>query len=274
MKNILFWKYQGSGNDFIIIDDINNVDEFELSRIICDRNFGFGGDGLIIYKNNPLTMRIINRDGSEATMCGNGIRCFIRFCVEQKKLIPLVYQVQTKAGNIEGKVINHENFAIQINMGEPSFDQSLTGVLSPSYVQMYSFYMHFHIYIITTLFIGTIHTVLFVSNVDEKRWDKVGYELHKHPFFSKQTNVNFVEVVDNHTIKVRTYEKGVGFTLACGTGACASAYCAFQQGFCLEKIDVLLARDVLTIEIIDNHVLMSGSAQYIGKGIYHYKEDE
>lgn len=268
MIEIEFWKYQGCGNDFLIMKEYEDIDYCSLAKKMCERHFGIGADGLLLVKKNPLSMRIINSDGTEATMCGNGIRCFIKFCKEQLLLQEKDYCIKTKAGLMYGKIADNKDSWVQINMGKPSFHHDKTGVKNQIEIRNYSFYMNFHIYIITTLFIGTIHTVIIVSDIDEKRCLKIGHQLHKQPFFTNQTNVNFVEIIDRDTIKVRTYEKGAGLTLACGTGACAAAYCAYQDGLCNSCMKVLLAKGELNIEIAGQSVLMSGPAKYIGKGRY------
>lgn len=273
MKEFEFWKYHGCGNDFLILEEQNGIDYRELAIKICDRHLGIGADGILLAKYNPLSMRIINSDGSEAAMCGNGIRCFLRFCIEQKHFIQKNYEVMTKAGMMYAKDIIMHPFHVTIDMGIPDFQVERSNLASNVQVIDYPFYMHFHIYMITTMFLGTIHTVIFVSDVHDETWVSVGFKMHQHPFFRSQTNVNFVEVVDSKTIKVRTYEKGVGMTLACGSGACASAYCAFQQGFCDATLKVELPKGILNMSIVDDHVLMSGGAQYIGKGMYMLEEE-
>lgn len=269
MRNIVFWKYHGCGNDFIIIERNEEIDYHDFAYHICDRHFGIGADGLLVFLSNPLGMRIFNRDGSEATMCGNGIRCFVKYIKDIQKIIQEEYDIQTLAGNIHVQTIQQD--LMEVDMGEPDFTMTQTGIAKEDPIINYPFYMHFHIYMITTMFLGTIHTVLFVHDVNDRKWEEVGEHMHKHAFFKQQTNVNFVEIVNEHAIKVRTYEKGVGMTLACGSGACAAVYCAVMFGFCKKQVEVYLPAGLLHMQIQDNHVLMKGPAQYIGKGQYQYK---
>lgn len=274
MKTFEFWKYHGYGNDFLLIEAQEATNYGELAKKICDRHFGIGADGLLVIGYEPLEMRIFNCDGSEATMCGNGIRCFIRFCYEIKQMKQKNIEVKTKAGQMHATLKTMDPFVIRIDMGTPNFSVEKNHLASSVPIIDYPFYMHFHIYMITTLFLGTIHTIVFVNDVNDPKWIKIGHSMHQHPFFRHQTNVNFVEVVDRNTMQVRTYEKGVGMTYACGTGASASAYCAYQQGLCENIIDVVLPKGKLCVEIQEDHVLMSGEAEYIGKGTYCFKEEE
>lgn len=270
---IEFWKFQGCGNDFLIMEEKDDIDYDILSEHICDRHYGIGADGIILVRQDPLSMRIFNQDGSEATMCGNGIRCFVRFCYEILNMQEREFLIHTKAGSFCGRVLDESASDIEIDMGTPSFTMEHTGLVNELPVINYPFYMHFHVYMITTMFFGTIHTVLFVADADDGKWQHVGRQMHQHPFFRKKTNVNFVEIVNDHAIKVRTYEKGVGMTLACGSGACASAYCAYMLHFCKDQMEVYLKSSMLHIQIKEDRVLMRGPAKYIGKGIYLDKEE-
>lgn len=261
-----FWKFQGCGNDFLIIEEKDGVNYEKLSKCICDRHYGIGADGMILVRQDPLSMRIFNQDGSEATMCGNGIRCFVCYCRNILNRKEDEFLIHTKAGSFCGKVLDESASDIEIDMGTPSFTMEQTGLLNEIPVINYPFYMHFHVYMITTMFLSTIHTVLFVADADDRKWQHIGRQMHQHPFFTKKTNVNFVEIVNDHAIKVRTYEKGVGMTLACGSGACASAYCAHMLHFCKDQMEVYLKNSLLHIQIKEDHVLMRGPAKYIGKG--------
>ena len=272
--NIQVSKYHGCGNDFIIAraSALSGIDLTDLARHACDRHTGIGADGFIAVAEDPLEMVYYNQDGSRAPMCGNGIRCFAAFCHDEGIMIQDAYDVQTLAGVQKVKVMQEEPFQVRIDMGMPSDALERIGIESPIWgmplrlsdgqtITLYS------------LFMGTIHTVVFV---DEFAADlaEIGRQVCMHPLYAHQTNVNFVQVVDEHTMRVRTYERGCGMTLACGTGACASLVCAVREGKMSEKAHVLLEKGELVVELnAQGHVMMSGPAVRVMKGEYRYETD-
>jgi diaminopimelate epimerase len=212
MRKVNFIKMVASGNDFIIIETRNQKPETRnlkfLAKNICERKFGVGADGLLILeksKTADLRMRIFNPDGSEAEMCGNGARC-VALYVSRPNV-----KIETKAGIIDSE-INGQN--VKIRLTDPQDTKSDISIK----VNNRLLRMHF----INT---GVPHTVIFVEGLDEIDVFNIGREIRNHKKFRPAgTNVDFVEVFNNHAIKIRTYERGVeDETLACGTGAVASA---------------------------------------------------
>ncbi len=264
-------KYHGAGNDFIMLDYqifASLADPLDFIVKVCDRHTGIGADGLIAVKTDPLEMVYYNQDGSRAPMCGNGIRCFARYCYDHGFDLPNPYPVQTLAGEKIITVLNTDPFQVQVDMGTPKWEPELIG--TDEKIWGYPLEIDGQTYTIYSFFMSTVHTVLFcddaLGDIEE-----VGKKICHHPLFKEQTNVNFVEVQDAGHLKVQTYERGCGVTLACGTGVCASAYAAHALGQANAHTAVQLKKANLEIEIgADDHVFMTGPAQKIIEGEYEY----
>ncbi len=219
IRGMEFFKYSGSGNDFIIIDNRDNViKERDLKRsaiLLCDRKKGIGADGLLLIEKSSCSffkMRIINSDGSEAEMCGNGARCIAHFAFF-KKVAPANMRFETLAGLIDAVV--KDNTKVKVKLTQP---YGLRKDIKISYKNK-----KFILYYINT---GVPHTVIFVNNnLDKVNIKDIGRYIRYHKYFAPAgTNVNFVKIIDKHNIEIRTYERGVeDETFACGTGATASA---------------------------------------------------
>ena len=260
MKNN-FSKYQGLGNDFIIIDArANNLDYLfsknkdNIIEHLCDRNFGIGADGVILIlesKNKCLVrMKIFNSDGSEPEMCGNGIRCLIAFLNDNNEIkdnseIP----IETKAGLILTS-IDGNNY-IRVNMGEPILSPKdiptklLMNKLTVPNGMITIDDQNLNVYAAS---MGNPHMIVFVNNIDEMPFDYWGKYLEKHKSFPNDTNVHFVQLIDQANIKVKVWERGCGPTLACGTGACACLVITSKLGKTLDRANVYLPGGKLEIE--------------------------
>jgi len=260
MKNN-FSKYQGLGNDFIIIDArANNLDSLfsknkdNIIEHLCDRNFGIGADGVILIlesKNKCLVrMKIFNSDGSEPEMCGNGIRCLIAFLNDNNEIkdnseIP----IETKAGLILTS-IDGNNY-IRVNMGEPILSPQdiptklLMNKLTVPNGMITIDDQNLNVYAAS---MGNPHMIVFVNNIDEIPFDYWGKYLEKHKSFPNDTNVHFVQLIDQANIKVKVWERGCGPTLACGTGACACLVITSKLGKTLDRANVYLPGGKLEIE--------------------------
>lgn len=259
-----FEKYHGLGNDFIIIDYQENIDYSKLAIELCQRKVNIGADGLIIVKTNPIEMIFYNQDGTRAPMCGNGIRCFAMYCYNHNLVNEKTFNVETLAGVMKIEIISTNPFEVKVNMGIPIFTKEAislnTEYTLPLVIENLSVY---------SLFMGTIHSVVFLNNLEELNNSNYGPMIESHPYFNEKTNVNFVQIVDNKNLKIRTYERGVGFTLACGTGCCASAVIANKYFNQLSITNCHLEYGDLKIEL-DNQVFMTGPATLVCKGEYNY----
>lgn len=254
-----FQKYTGLGNDFIITNE--NISSEKVAKL-CDRRFGIGADGLIIAekKADKFFMKFFNSDGSRAKMCGNGIRCYTQYLVENGLVDDNGnIEIDTLAGvkNIEYTKIENK-FNVRVDMGKPQ-DLSLNNIIKIEGVE----------YIYHYVFTGTIHIVIYV---DEKKLTKeyvtkVGKIIQSNKeVFPDSINVNFVSVIDKKNIKVMTYERGAGLTLACGTGSVASAYISNVLNLTDEIVNVKLLGGILKVEKINDELYMTGLSEYIFKG--------
>ena len=258
---IRFRKYHGLGNDFILTRFIENINIQELVQSCCSRHTGIGADGMIFVKEAPLEMVYYNQDGSRAPMCGNGIRCFAAYCFDEGINTDEVVPVQTLAGEKVVHRISTSPFEVCVDMEKPVYDNSLIDVSEDENVwkrevcgvDTYS------------LFMATTHTVVFVDNAFDEKNIELGRCICHDSLFKKQTNVNFVQVIDDQHITVMTYERGCGITLACGTGACASVVVANKLGLVKNVCEVQLKLGSLKIEVKD-HVYMSGPAKKVCEG--------
>lgn len=266
-----FVKMHGLGNDFVFIEDKSGQDKdyTALARAMCNRHTGIGADGLIVIVDSRVAdvrMRIINSDGSEAEMCGNGIRCFAKYVYDSGIIEKKQFTVETPAGIMEPEItVGADNKAelITINMGRPSFNRSeipMEG--ADGRVLNEDLCVDGENWKITSLLMGVPHTVTYVDDVDTVDIEKIGPLFEKHEAFPKHTNINFAQQMDDRTVKVRTWERGAGATLACGTGSCSVAVASFLNGRTGREVDIQLPLGTLHIEYReeDGNVYMTGPA--------------
>ena len=268
-----FAKMHGLGNDFIIIDnrngDIKNFNELALK--MCDRHFGIGADGILLVeksKSSDIKMNIINSDGSTAEMCGNGIRCFSKYVYEMGIVNKQVMSIETLAGimEVELGIDNLKVNSIRVNMGSPKVQGECMPYSRDENNLNYTFEVGGKSYNATTLLLGVPHTVVYVDRIDKNEVVEKGKKIENMNIFPCKTNVNFVNVINKNTIELRTWERGAGFTLACGTGTCASVVACFLLGKTNNKVEALLAGGRLFIEYRDEVVFMTGPAELIFEG--------
>lgn len=274
-----FTKMTGIGNDYIYIDCTNgtklkNIPEF--AKRVSDRHFGIGSDGLILIDKpdddiSDFKMRIFNSDGSEAEMCGNGIRCVAKFIHDNELSNKDKVLIETLAGVKKVKILEDDtgicNEAI-VDMGEPIFqDKNIPYNVYEPYNKDLDLDVNGSKMRFTVLSMGNPHAVTFVENVDDIDIKKIGPEVENNPIFPNRTNVEFVQIIDKNHMKVRVWERGVGETFACGTGACASAVAGGINGYTDANVAVKLPGGELQIEWgKDNHIYMQGPATKVYEG--------
>lgn len=262
-----FFKYHGLGNDFVLVDSrkeaLDKVDLKKLAQDTCDRHFGIGADGLLLVWPSTKAhyrMQVINPDGSEAEMCGNGIRCFAKYVYETDQLKEEVISVETLAGVLLPAVIlgaDKQVVGVEVDMGTPKAikNEKLT--------------INNKEYIINNLSMGNPHAVIFVDDLSKVDLLEIGPLIENDPHFPDRTNVEFVKVLNDKELEVIVWERGAGETLACGTGACASVVAANQAGKINKRAIVHLPGGDLDIEIAeDSHILMRGPAEKVFEGDY------
>ncbi len=269
-----FYKYTGLGNDFIIMDNINNDVEMdgELAKKLCDRHFGIGADGLVLAspsKTCDIRMEIYNSDGSIAEMCGNASRCFAKFVYEKKLVTKEKFNIETLAGVIEPSLQIEDGQVkyVTVDMGEPRFhSREIPFSLDMDRVVDYPIHVDGKEYRITSMFMGVPHTVIFTDQISDEYVKEIGRKIEISDHFPRKTNVNFVSVLSRKEIIIRTWERGAGYTLACGTGSCASVVAGILTDRLDENVLVHLRGGDLNIEWKGDNVLMTGEALEVFKG--------
>ncbi|MBZ9688025.1 diaminopimelate epimerase [Clostridium estertheticum] len=266
-----FTKMQGTGNDFIVIEDFQgkyaNLEGLAIK--LCDRHFGIGADGiLIVTKSNiaDIQMIIINADGSYASMCGNGIRCFAKYIFEKKYVQKENIKIETGDGVKLANISIKNGFAesVTINMGKYNFNPSSIPALVTEEIINKKIEANNKEYCITSMFMGVPHTIVFGRQEDYQVEE--GRFIERHSSFPEKTNVNFCEIVGRDRIRVKTWERGAGPTLACGTGSCAAVVAANRLGYVDEKVEVQVPGGILSIEMVNDEVLMTGPAEITFEG--------
>jgi len=266
---ISFRKYQGLGNDFILIDNRHTEEPIlspEQAAAWCDRNFGIGADGVIFLLGgtDSYKMRIFNSDGSEPEMCGNGIRCLARF-MQDLGIEPneCKYPVHTGAGLIV--VTIDADGQVTVDMGTPyliAAEIPTTLGTPDDKVINQPLTVADQTWLVTTVSMGNPHCITFVPDVAAIDLAHIGPQFEHHPVFPKRTNTEFIEVVNRNYLKMRVWERGAGATLACGTGACASVVAAVLNDLADRTCTVNLPGGDLRIQWDEasNHILMTGPA--------------
>lgn len=273
-----FTKMHGIGNDYIYFNAFDQTipDPGALSIKLSDRRFGIGGDGIILVCPSDIAdakMRIFNEDGSEAKMCGNGIRCVAKFVYDYGIVPPdqTTVAIDTLSGvkTIELTVRDGKAVAAKVDMGAP--------ILTPADIPMdypgdtvvdQPLQVDGSSYRVTAVSMGNPHCVTFVDDVDSLPLDRIGPHFERHPAFPDRVNTEFVRVIDDHTLQMRVWERGSGETWACGTGACATVVAACLNGYCRkgEDITVHLRGGDLVIRYTDATVMMTGPAAAVFEG--------
>jgi diaminopimelate epimerase len=271
-----FTKMHGLGNDFILVNGFREdaAAVVKNARKLCDRHLGIGADGVILAlpsDKSDIKMRVINSDGSEAPMCGNGIRCFARYVFTRGIVPKTKMTVETLAGIMKPEIIIIDDVieAIKVDMGQYSLlkkDVPVLGLPDEDALEL-EIEANDQKYVATGVSMGNPHCVIFVDDADSVPLEKVGPVLESNPLFPKKTNVEFIEVKGKDHLKMRVWERGCGMTLACGTGACASAVAAYKKGIVGNKVRVSLPVGDLMIEIQDDRrVFMTGPAEEVYSG--------
>lgn len=274
--NIEFSKYQGLGNDFVLVDNRHQSDPVlspEQAIKVCDRNFGVGADGVIFLlpgtADTDYTMRIFNADSSEPEMCGNGIRCLARYIADLESVKTATYHIQTRAGVITPQI--QADGQVTVDMGCPrllaaQIPTSLGPAEAPVIEQPLE--VAGQSWLVTCVSMGNPHCVTFVDDVTAVSLATLGPQFEHHPAFPQRTNTEFIEVVQPDYLKMRVWERGAGATLACGTGACAALVAGVLTGRCQHRVTVELPGGCLEIDwpAADQPVAMSGPTQLVFTG--------
>jgi len=265
-----FTKLHGNGNDFILIDEYDEkiIDESRKAGFAlkyCDRRFGIGADGVLFLGKSDsadIRMRIYNSDGTEAEMCGNGVRCLVRYALDEG-YIKEKASLETLAGILTINSKREDKTWISVNMGKPQFKR--TQIPAKGAGEFFNVILHG--YAVSAVNTGVPHAVIIVDSLDDPGLMQTAPKIRYDPVFPKGTNVNFVHVDSNDEITIRTYERGVeGETLSCGTGSVACAAVAHRIGKTGSIVKVNTKGGELRITLTDDAAYMEGLAERVFEG--------
>ncbi len=276
---IKFTKMHGLGNDYVYIDCTSKTGqkierESDLAKFVSDRHFGIGSDGLILICDSKIAdfkMRMFNYDGSEAEMCGNGIRCVGKFVYDKGLTNKVVITVETLAGikTLNLNVEDGEVKTVKVDMGEPILLPDQIPVVSDECpVRNLNIQAEDRTFKFSCVSMGNPHAITIVDRAKDFDVEQYGKVLEVDNHFPKRTNVEFIELIDKNNIKMRVWERGAGETFACGTGACASVVACVINEYTNRSVTVELLGGNLNIEWSkeDNHVYMTGPATTVFEG--------
>ncbi|MCR4398645.1 MAG: diaminopimelate epimerase [Firmicutes bacterium] len=275
-----FVKMHGCGNDYVLVNCFEvgmDHDWHRLAREISDRHFGVGSDGLILVMppSSPgvqFRMRMFNSDGSEGEMCGNGMRCFAKYVYERGLTDRMEFAVETPAGIIRPRVILRDGLVelVRVDMGVPSFERAEVPMIgAPGEAVGETLAAGGAQYTVTCVSMGNPHCVVFVDDLGSIEIPRVGPLIERHEVFPEGTNVEFVQVLDRGSVRMGVWERGSGRTLACGTGACASAAASHRMGFTGRRTRVVADGGILEVELDDSgRAFLTGPAEEICSGVF------
>jgi diaminopimelate epimerase len=276
---VKFTKMHGLGNDYLVIDAMQKPPPEAtlpaLAKAMSDRHFGIGSDGIILVlpsRAADFKMRIFNSDGSEAEMCGNGIRLFAKFVYEHGYTRERDLQVETLAGMIRPhlRVRDGKVQSIRVDMGVPRLSRAEIPMKGPDQPRVVNERLRVggQRPTITAVSMGNPHCVLFVDDVDRTKVEEIGPAIEHHDVFPRRTNVEFVQILGEGELKMRVWERGAGETLACGTGASAALVAAVLNDLSPRKANLHLRGGVLKVNwsADDNHVFIDGPAAEVCTG--------
>lgn len=281
---IAFTKMHGIGNSYIYLDlfryDYNDNIFCELAKKIANVHTGIGSDGLIIIQPSKIAdcgMRIFNKDGTEGSNCGNGLRCVAKYIFERQIVRQKFFTIETKAGIMYVEVVVQDNTVIDVivDMGKPLlYRKDIPMLGTPNKLVINElFTVPPHNLFLTALFLGNPNAVFFIDDIEKAPLRTLGGIIENDVRFPNRVNVEFVQVIHSKALQFRVWERGSGATEACGTGACAAVVAAILNGFCQrgEEITVHLSGGDLNIRWADDdHVWMRGPAEFIAEGIYEF----
>ena len=268
----------GLGNDFVVFPQFTVLPKNagELAIQLCDRNFGIGADGLVFIlpsETADVRMRIMNADGTEAEQCGNAIRCVAKYAYDYQLVNSNLLSIQTEAGVQKVELHLDESgkrvYSVTVDMGEPILEGKLIpSTLDQPLIIEQPINVDERTFKYTAVSMGNPHGIIYVDDAANFEVEKWGPQIETHPLFPKKTNVEFVNIISDELVIMRVWERGVGQTLACGTGACATAVASVLNKMTKRVVTVSLKGGDLIIEWneVDNHVYMTGEATEVFRG--------
>lgn len=276
-----FTKWHGCGNDFVFVNGFkeNAEQAAVMSSVLCDRHYGIGGDGLILILPSDkaeLRMRMFNPDGSEAEMCGNGIRCFAKWAEELQLIKSSRFSVETGAGILYPEILPSGEVRVDMNIPHLAAEEIPAEGLGSGPVVNRPLHCEKldKTVFVTCVSMGNPHCIQFVEDIAAVDIRREGPALEADAHFPKKTNVEFVQKLDEHTLRMRVWERGAAVTLACGTGACAVLVAAVLNGLVEREADIILDGGKVHVEWNGqrtDHVFLTGPAEKVFEGEYEFR---
>lgn len=271
MNQIILKKYHGLGNDYLVLDPLKNTLALQSRNIemLCRRNFGVGADGLLygpIWENEKIKVRIFNSDGSEAEQSGNGVRIFAKYLLDEGYIREKKFTLDMQAGRVEVEFLQEDGSIMRVNMGRPVYAgpqmqfHGLDGEIVNAHLRFWD-----NDYNTTCLSIGNPNCVIMMEEITPQKAKFLGPYVEHSPYFPNRMNMQLCKVIDRKNIAIEIYERGAGYTLASGTGACAAAAAAKRMGLIDEKVTVHMQGGDLNVEIDGTDTIyMTGSVKQVG----------
>lgn len=265
-----FTKYHTLGNTYLVLEEAPHLTAEQI-RLICHTHFGIGADGLLVNTTADSTegfaVRIFNPNGTEAYSSGNGVQVFARYLWDSVAVTEEPFTIQTKTGRMTAQV-NHNGRQVRVEMGQVQFDSPITTLSTPGReIIDEPIVVNGVPFQFTAATIGNPHCVIFVEDSSSDLAHTFGPYLASHELFPGRVNVQFVQQLDEHNLKLETWERGGGYTLSTGTGACVAAATAHRLGRCTSPVQVHMPGGKLTVQIQPNHTVhLFGNVQKICEG--------
>lgn len=275
VNNLHFYRYTAMGNDMLVIDPRKISFKLTPQNIqhICDRHFGIGADGICYGPLNdmqPFAMEFYNPDGSQAEKSGNGLRIFARYLYDAHYVTRPKSQIAILGQVCDAHVLDETYQAIKMSMGQATFQSGkipIIGVLRDVIDE--DFELNNQSFKITCVNVGNPHCVIFTEALSIDDVKQLGKQIENHPIFPERTNVQWGQVLDEHTIRIEIWERGAGYTLASGTSSCATACAAIANNLCSSPITVHMPGGIATVEVDEQwHIHLTGSVQSIASGYF------
>ncbi len=276
-RDVRFYKYQALGNDYLVVEPAAAAG-LQMTpatvRLLCDRHLGVGSDGILYgpLQGDPSpSVRIFNPDGSEAEKSGNGLRIFARYLFEHGHVTAKDFSIHTAAGAVRAHILDQDAGSIRIEMGRVTFRSTEIPAAGPDrQVVDEALEIGGRTYRVTCLSIGNPHCVIPMAEVTEAAARELGPQVENHPLFPRRINMQLMRVLDRHTLEIRIWERGAGYTLASGSSSCASASAGLRLGLVDSPITVRMPGGELLIEIDDQAVVhMTGPVEGVMEGTIH-----
>lgn len=273
MESIRMKKYHGLGNDYLILDPNKNRLQLQARHIqkMCGRNFGIGSDGILygpLWEQGKIRLEIYNPDGSQAEKSGNGVQIFAKYLLDEQYVKEKSFVLTTASGDVEIEFLREDGHSMRVNMGKPCFAGEMIPVRGIQDAEVVNEPLSFmgSVYNTTCLSVGNPNCVIMMEEISRKKAVELGPHVENAGYFPNRMNLQLLKVLDRHNIQIEIYERGAGYTLASGTGACAAAAAAGRMGLVEDVVTVHMPGGELLIEMMpDQRIFMTGTVEYVGE---------